>query len=105
MPNLWLAAESGYEFRTKGQWKTLFKVHQRSWIKILKQIMQQYVDNIDGSFIEERQSTIEWNYKNAEEEQGSMFANQLYLQIKHLIGPNAPIELVQGNGFLEVKPI
>ena len=41
--------------------------------------MQQYVDNIDGSFIEERQSTIEWNYKNAEEEQGSMFANQLYL--------------------------
>jgi hypothetical protein len=34
-----------------------------------------------------------------------MFAGHLYQEIKHLIGPNAPIETVQGNGFLEVKPI
>ena len=83
----------------------MFKVNSKGWLRILKQIMQQYVENIDGSFIEERQTTIVWNYKNAEEEHGAMFANQMYLQIKHLIGPNAPIETVQGNGFLEVKPI
>ena len=34
-----------------------------------------------------------------------MCAKELYQQLKHLIGPNAPIEIVQGNGFIEVKPI
>ena len=53
----------------------MFKVNLKGWLRILKQIMQQYVENIDGSFIEERQTTIVWNYKNAEEEHGAMFAN------------------------------
>ena len=44
--------------------------------------------------MEERNSTIVWNYKNAEEEHGTMFAKELYIQIKNLIGPNAPIETV-----------
>lgn len=44
----------------------MFKVTLKGWLRILKQIMQQYVENIDGSFIEERQTTIVWNYKNAE---------------------------------------
>ena len=67
--------------------------------------MSGYTENIDGSFVEERQSCILWNYKNAEEEHGPMCAKELYLQITQLIGPNAPIEIVQGNGFLEVKPV
>jgi trehalose-6-phosphatase len=67
--------------------------------------MKEYSDNVDGSCVEERNSTIVWNYKNAEEEHGQLCAKELYLQIKHIIGPNAPIEIIQGNGFLEVKPI
>lgn len=67
--------------------------------------MQEYCDNVDGSTVETRNSTIVWNYKNAELEHGQMCAKELYLQIKHLIGDNnAPIEIVQGNCFLEVKP-
>lgn len=34
-----------------------------------------------------------------------MCAKELLGQIKHLIGQNAPVEIVQGNGFLEVKPV
>jgi len=34
-----------------------------------------------------------------------MCAKELQLQITQLIGPNAPIEIVLGNGFLEVKPV
>lgn len=43
--------------------------------------------------VEERESTLVWNYKNAEEEQGAIVAKELYGQIKSLLG-NAPVEIV-----------
>lgn len=105
VPNLWLAAESGYEYRALGTWRQMFKLSSRGWLQILHTVMQEYCDNVDGSTVETRNSTIVWNYKNAELEHGQMCAKEMYLQIKHLIGDNnAPIEIVQGNGFLEVKP-
>lgn len=65
--------------------------------------MKVYTENIDGSFIEERQSCILWNYKNAESEHGLMFVKDLFNQIqKQLIGTNT--EIIYGHGFLEVKP-
>jgi hypothetical protein len=33
-----------------------------------------------------------------------MFAKELSMQIQQLLGNNSPVEIVQGNGFLEVKP-
>lgn len=40
--------------------------------------MQTYTDNVDGSVVEERESTLVWNHKNAEEEHGNMVAKELY---------------------------
>lgn len=65
--------------------------------------MQSYTDNIDGSFIEVRQSCIVWNYRNAEMEHGNMFIHDLYCQIdKSIKGTNT--EIIYGTGYLEVKP-
>ena len=43
--------------------------------------MSEFEKNIDGSFIEQRQSCILWNYKNADKEQSMLFINDLYNQI------------------------
>lgn len=94
VPNVWLAAESGYEYRINGQWHTLFSMSSKIWLQILATVMQEYCDNVDGSIIETRNSTIVWNYKNAETEHGQLCAKELYQHIKNLIGPNAPIEIV-----------
>jgi trehalose-6-phosphatase len=40
--------------------------------------MQIYTENVDGATMEERESTLVWNYKNASEEQGTMAAKELY---------------------------
>lgn len=48
------------------------KNYDFSWKSKVKKIMKGYEENIDGSFIEERQSTIIWNYKNAELEHVQM---------------------------------
>ena len=65
--------------------------------------MLAYTENVDGSAVEERESTLVWNYKNAEEEQGNMVAKELYAQVKAALG-NTPVEVIQGKGYLEVKP-
>ena len=40
--------------------------------------MEAYSNNIDGAFVEERQSCISFNYKNADQEHGTMFIHDLY---------------------------
>ena len=73
--------------------------------------MQGYTDNIDGSFIEERESCIIWNYKNTEQEHATMFIHDLYNTIRRVLEkqlrqhPTLQMpEIVSGNGYLEVKP-
>jgi len=60
------------------------------------------VDNIDGSFLEERQSGILYNYKNAENEHGTLFHYDIYKHImKILNGTNT--EVINSKGTLEIK--
>jgi trehalose 6-phosphate synthase/phosphatase len=105
--NLWLAAESGYLYRTGssngGEWRKLINLSTKIWFNSVKKIMEMYTENVDGSVVEERESTLVWNHKNAEEEHGNMVVGELYSQIKSLLG-NSPVEIIQGKGYLEVKP-
>ena len=95
--NLWLAAESGYQYST-GQmapvpsvdeqkaglqmplrkWSQLISLSNKIWFNSVYQIMMTYTENVDGAVVEERDSTLVWNYKNAEEEQGNMVVGELY---------------------------
>lgn len=76
--NFWVAAESGYWLmNSTKQWKELFKVQSKQWMQTIRSIMSTYCENIDGSIIETRSSTLVWNYKNTEEEHGSKFASEL----------------------------
>lgn len=103
--NFWVAAESGYWLMTnKKQWIKLFEIQSKQWMHRIRSIMEEYCENIEGTLVEERSCTVIWNYKNAEEEYGSKSANILAEQIQHMLGQNSPIEIVRGNGFIEVLP-
>lgn len=79
LPNVWLAAENGYWYKTdKSGWMRLFEQESASWLKILRKIFDQYCENIEGTVVEERESSITWNYKNAAEEHGLRFSKELY---------------------------
>ena len=41
------------------------------WFNSVNEIMQTYTNNVDGSVVEERESALVWNHKNAEEEHGN----------------------------------
>jgi trehalose 6-phosphate synthase/phosphatase len=74
------------------------------WFNSVYEVMRTYTENVDGAVVEERESTLVWNYKNAEEEHGSMVVGELYALIKQILG-NSPVEIIQGKGYIEVKPI
>ena len=76
--NFWVSSESGYWLMTnKKHWSELFKVQNKQWMATIRQLMSEYCENIDGAIVEERTCSVVWNYKNAEEEHGSKFANEL----------------------------
>ena len=79
--NLWIAAESGYLYKAGNdhKWSTLTMQNPDfAWKAQVRKILQGYTENINGSYIEERQSCILWNYKNAEPEHVTMFIHDLY---------------------------
>lgn len=96
LDNLWLAAESGYLYKAGGshqsphhpteeggvanggEWKKLISLANKVWFNSVYEVMRTYTENVDGAVVEERESTLVWNYKNAEEEHGSMVVGELY---------------------------
>jgi len=78
--NIWLVAESGYLYKEgpNSHWKQLLSLSNKIWHKTVLELMLMYTENVDGSIVEERESTLVWNYKNAEEEQGNMVAKEVY---------------------------
>jgi len=78
--DLWLVAESGYTFKmgTKSEWKHLISLSNRVWLDGVLEVMLTFQENIDGAVVEKRETTVVFNYKNVEEEQGNMIAKKLY---------------------------
>ena len=60
------------------KWNQLISLANKIWFNAVYQIMMTYTENVDGSVVEERDSTLVWNHKNAEEEQGNMVVGELY---------------------------
>ena len=66
-PRLGLLAENGYYYRwisenkKENDWGKLSDVDDFQWINQVKLIMNQYKNKTDGSFIEEKETSITWN--------------------------------------------
>lgn len=81
--HLGLAAENGFVWRwdsvdkSEQDWKFLNEDVELEWMNQVKMIMQQYVNKTEGSFIEEKQSSIIWNYKNTDIDFGTLQAKEL----------------------------
>ena len=103
--NFWMSAESGYwRLASKHEWDPLFHLADRTWIKTIRAIMEDYCDNIDGATVEERSCSIVWNYRVADDDLGQKVAKELHTHLKQLMGHESPIDVRQGNGYIEVLP-
>ena len=74
-------------------------------MQIVEEVMNHYLDKLDGAFIEKKESTIVFDYTDADIQFGYMIANELGKHIEILISNGYPVQKVLGQSYLEVKPI
>ncbi|MCF8253196.1 MAG: bifunctional alpha,alpha-trehalose-phosphate synthase (UDP-forming)/trehalose-phosphatase [Bacteroidia bacterium] len=123
-PNTTIVIISGRDKETLGDWFSNFKVNiiaehgvwireiggdwempvfaSKTWMDSIRPLLESFVDNTPGTFIEEKNFSLVWHFRKAEPEQGEGRALALKEELLNLIG-NQNIEIMEGNKVIEVK--
>ncbi len=97
-----IVAEHGAKFKVDGgKWRSEIDSPAK-WKKRVESIMEIYVKRCSGSFIEKKDYSIAWHYRNANAEQGKLRASELYLQLEGYIN-NLGLQVILGNKVIEVR--
>jgi trehalose 6-phosphate synthase/phosphatase len=99
---LHLVAEHGTWVKEyQGEWEML-KPQPREWKARIIPILEHYADRLPGSFIEEKDYSVVWHYRNAHPEQAQLLAGEL---TDHLVmfTANIDVQVLQGKKVVEVR--
>ncbi|MEO7425934.1 MAG: bifunctional alpha,alpha-trehalose-phosphate synthase (UDP-forming)/trehalose-phosphatase [Fibrobacteria bacterium] len=97
-----LIGEHGVWIRDPDSEWRLTKPLSVEWKPNLMPIMSSYVERLPGSFIEEKEYSIAWHYRNSEQELGSQRAKEL---MDHLLQftVNLDVQVMEGKKVIEVR--
>jgi len=114
IPNIGMAAEHGMfiSWPTKSKhhkrrWETLVSDSDRSWRSLAIGIMEVYTSRTHGSYIEETEMKVLWQYRDADPEFGYLQAKEIE---DHLAGVlrNFAVDVlhagIEEGGYVEVRP-
>ncbi|KAG7673541.1 hypothetical protein KSW81_006745 [Nannochloris sp. 'desiccata'] len=104
---VWLAAENGAVVRPPDsqEWMTVMETSGGEWKESVQLVLEYFCERTPRSFVEQRGTSLVWNYKYADVEFGRIQARDL---LQHLLtGPisNAPVDIVRGAKSIEVRPV
>ncbi|HSF56693.1 MAG TPA: bifunctional alpha,alpha-trehalose-phosphate synthase (UDP-forming)/trehalose-phosphatase, partial [Candidatus Binatia bacterium] len=97
-----LAAEHGAWIKEwDGDWKRQYFVDPH-WKQEILPILKTYADRVPGAFVEEKEFSLVWHYRMADQEQGRPVAREL---TDHLLVFTASIDLqvLRGNRAIEIR--
>jgi trehalose 6-phosphate synthase/phosphatase len=114
IPNLGLAAEHGMfiswptkQTTVKRRWETLVPESDRSWRSLAVTIMEVYTSRTHGSYIEETEMKVLWQFRDADTEFGSLQAKELEDHLSKYLR-SYPVDILHGGieegGYVEVRP-
>lgn len=114
IPHLGLAAEHGMFIswpdssgQKKRHWETLVPDQDRSWRSIAITIMEVYTSRTHGSYIEETEMKVLWQYRDADPEFGYLQARELEDHLSNVLRSFA-VDILHGGmeegGYVEVRP-
>jgi trehalose 6-phosphate synthase/phosphatase len=97
-----LIAEHGVWISDReSDWK-LIKHLDTAWKSQLLPILEAYVDRLTGSFVEEKEFSIAWHYRNADAELGNQRAKELIDTLVHFTA-NLDVQVLEGKKVIEVR--
>jgi trehalose 6-phosphate synthase/phosphatase len=101
-----LAAEFGYCHRApddeQGVWKSLGRELDTSWKDVVRPIMQYFAERTPGTYIESKESSLAWHYRDADPHFGAWQAKDMQIHMEDVMS-NLPLEIIQGNRLVEVR--
>jgi trehalose 6-phosphate synthase/phosphatase len=114
IPNLGMAAEHGMfitwpaaKVTSKRRWETLVPETDRTWRSLAVSIMEVYTSRTHGSYIEETEMKVLWQYRDADPEFGSLQAKELEDHLSKYLR-SFPVDILHGGikegGYVEVRP-
>lgn len=97
-----LVAEHGAWIREKGQkWQTT-KPLTSDWKPQILPLLELYTDRLPGSFVEHKEFSLVWHYRNADPEISVVRVRELVDNLMDLTAHNE-LQVVEGNKVVEVK--
>lgn len=104
-PKLGIAAEHGYFLRwpQNEEWDVCGLSSEFGWMKIAEPVMKQYTEATDGSYIEAKESSLVWQYGDADRGFGSCQAKEMLDHLESVLA-NEPVAVKRGQFIVEVKP-
>jgi trehalose 6-phosphate synthase/phosphatase len=101
--NAILIAEHGAFQKAPGStWECAIDPDQ-AWKEAIFPIMQSYLDRCNGSFIEEKLSSLVWHYRNSPVEIGSLRAKEITEELRTLVSHENKLQILEGSKVVEVK--
>lgn len=97
-----LIAEHGARYKFKNnEWVTEVQTHNE-WKEKIHNIMEMYVRRCANSFIEEKDFSMVWHFRNANVEQGKLRSFELMNELHEYIH-NRNLQVLKGNKIVEVR--
>ena len=98
-----LVAEHGVWIKEYGHDWELIEALKQDWKEAIYPILQMYADRTPGAFVEEKEFSLVWHYRQAEPELGITRARELKDALLN-ITENFNLTILEGNKVIEVKP-
>ena len=84
-----------------GDWK-MFDAIDKEWMEIIRPTIEFYIDRTPGSFIEEKNYSLVWHYRDADPDLGMQRSLELKDELQSLV-TNLNLEIMDGDKVIEIK--
>ena len=95
-------AEHGVWSRTPDSDWAMMEQIDKNWMEIIEPILEFFVDRTPRSFIERKNYSLVWHYRNADPDLGEIRSWELKDELKALVG-NYNLEIMDGDKVIEIK--
>jgi len=100
--NISLVAEHGACFFEKGEAWEMSQPLAQDWKEKIREIMELFVDRTPGTFVETKDYSLVWHYRNADKQLGNKRARELAEDLSYFTS-NTDLQVLDGNKIIEVK--
>jgi len=97
-----IAEHGAFQKAPGGQWQCTIDPDQ-SWKTEIMPVLQKYMDRCNGSFIEEKFSSLSWHYRNSPYEIASLRSKELTEELRAAVAHENKLHVLEGNKVVEVK--